>query len=135
MAESTKKSENQTKKSANTGTHTMSLRDRLFADTAKGRVIRQTLSNGEEVEMREPTKGERNHQVALARDENDVFDPMGFMVRIAVKCSFVPDTDSRIFYDEDIDEILKLQKADWVDELVDMARQLVGVGQEDMRKN
>lgn len=114
------------------GTHA-SIREQLFQDVGESKTIRRTLENGIEVEMREPTKGQRNKAIAESREE-DTINPLDFMVRIAVRCAYVPDTNSRVFSDGDIKYINDLTNAPWVDELTDMAQEIVGMTREEMEK-
>ena len=117
-------------------TSTKSIRQQLFEDSDEGKRIKRTLSNGVEIEMCEPTKGQRNRIINESRtDDEGNFNPFDFIMRIAVECSFVPGKDVKVFNDGDYEKICNLRGADWVDELVEIAQEVTNVSREDTVKN
>jgi len=114
-----------------------SIREQLLADVQEGVVISKKLSNGVEVEMRQPSVGMRNRAIAESRMEGDSgsLNPMDFVLRIVCYCTYAPGTGQRVFSNRDFDKLNELTEAPWLDELCAAANELVSVSKEEVEKN
>jgi hypothetical protein len=111
-----------------------SLRDQLFKTSTPGRTIKKTLSNGIEVEVRQPTRRERNKIAEKARD-GESFNVGDFADRLAIACTINPVTGNRVFRDSDYVKIEDMQNAEWFDELTAVVSEVLNVSAESMEKN
>lgn len=117
-------------------TKNISIREQLFNDVGDAKSIRKTLSNEIEIEMRQPTKGQRNKMIAESRmDDGESINPMDFMMRVIINCTHVPGKNAKVFTPKDLDRLNNLANADWVDELVEIAQEIVSIRREELEKN
>jgi hypothetical protein len=95
------------------------------------------------IEVRTPTVGVRNECSARSRlpdsdakDGSRAFNPVDFLLRIAIACSYEEGTNKRVFKDSDYTQLVQLPSGtDWLDKLTDAAGKVVGQSKDSAKGN
>jgi len=99
---------------------------------------------GEKFEIRQPTIGQRGEirnksmKIDTSNEEDKKeavqFDMFSFMICAVVELTYVPETNERVFSDEDYDELKSLPAGGWFDKLTKEASELCNVEDKDVKK-
>ena len=93
---------------------------------------------GEKFELRQPTvrqRGEIRKRCTSIDGKNFDFDMFEFMIQCVIACTYVPDTDEKVFSDEDYQALQELPAGGWLDDLSEKAIELCNVKGDVEKKN
>lgn len=94
--------------------------------------------NGNKFEIRQPTIGQRgnirNKSVRFGDGEGAGFDMFAFLICAVVELTYVPETNERVFSDEDYEELKSIPAGNWFDELTKVASELCNVKSDEVKK-
>lgn len=116
----------------------MSPRDKIRAKTIglpKTFAREKVTWNGVEVEVKQPSMGERNELKEFLEGDGDDINLNNFMIICAIRFTMVPGTDERVFEDSDYKEILEHPTGSFIDTFGPVALRLLNVSVEDAEKN
>lgn len=109
------------------------IREKTIGSKRQLRSTRREV-NGVEVDIRQPTVGERNEILDLIRDENGNLDQFELLVWGVIRLTYVPDTQERVFEDQDHDAFMQQPTNDWVDELGEAVLDVLNVEKDEQGK-
>lgn len=115
----------------------MSIRDNIRTATlGQPKIFKKKIVtvNGHEIEVRQPSVGIRRDLYNKCRTPAGEIDPMSFSIWSVIKTCFVPNTDERIFIDEDYDKLVATPTGGFLDKLSNEATEVMAMTEEDDKK-
>ena len=116
----------------------MSNRDELRAATlgAPKQFAHEIIEwNGCRFELRQPSVGDRNRLVKQCMDDKGKPDALELMTRSVMACTFVPDTQEKVFDETDYDALVTSPSGGFVDRFGEKIMGLVYVDTGELEKN
>ena len=121
------------------------LKDKIRSETIGSNKVfrfkRVTINDeGTEIEIREPTVKEwgnilRNVMTVDGDKGQTKMEYDQYLVWSVICCAFVPDTDEKVFSEEDYETLLAMPKSSWVGEFSDIALAMMQSNVEETEKN
>lgn len=111
----------------------MSTRDEIRSATLgqkKSFQSKTVESNGVKAEVRQPTVKRRKEILNAVTDESGNVDGGDLVVWAAIHCTFEPDSDEKVFSEEDFDAFMEQPTGSFVDDFGQAALELMNVSGE-----
>jgi len=115
-------------------------RDRLRSKTlgAKKVFLKKLVEHeGDKFEIRQPTLRERSKvrkRCTSMTDDGIEFNMFEFLIWAVIGHTFVPETDEKVFSEEDYDELSDIPAGGWFDEFAEKASELCNVSTDGEKK-
>jgi len=97
-----------------------SIRDQIRSSTlgAKPQFKTKLVDlDGTEVEIRQPNLKDRQKLLKMAKDKEGNFEMISFLLWAVILCTYVPNTNEKVFSEEDYDSMLEMNTGGFVEKL------------------